>query len=150
MKRSIIYITESPGQTKKLGELLARTIAVGGAGKRARVLALRGDLGAGKTNFTQGLAAGLGIGATVNSPTFAIMKKYPLKDGNGFKTFYHIDCYRLESAADLAVLGVAEILNNSENIIAIEWPEVVKEILPKDILKINFEVVAENNRRIIF
>ncbi len=150
MKKQIICVAKSPAQTRKLGELLAKTILERGVGHRACVLPLIGDLGAGKSHFAQGFAKGVGIKTVVNSPTFAIMKKYPLKNRGGFGTFYHIDCYRLELSADLALLGIAEILNDPANIVAIEWPDIAMDILPKDILKINFEVAAANSRRIVF
>jgi tRNA threonylcarbamoyladenosine biosynthesis protein TsaE len=148
--KKISYITESPKQTKKIGELLAQAILAGRPAKRARVLALRGDLGAGKTNFTQGFAAGLGIKGTVNSPTFVILKKYPLKNCGTFKTFYHIDCYRLGSSADLAHLGVESILNDPADIVAIEWPDIARDILPENVLKIYFEPIEGNKRRVVF
>jgi tRNA threonylcarbamoyladenosine biosynthesis protein TsaE len=116
----------------------------------ALVVALRGDLGAGKTQFVQGLAKGLVIKETINSPTFVILKKYPfLKPIAGFKTFYHIDCYRLNSAKDLAALGIKEIFKNPENIVAIEWPEIINDFLPKSNLGITFKVVGKNKRQIL-
>jgi len=73
-KKKLIYATNSPAKTSRLGGMLAKTILESGKGDRARVLLLRGDLGAGKTQFTQGFAKGLGVRETVNSPTFIIMK----------------------------------------------------------------------------
>ncbi|MFZ3074305.1 MAG: tRNA (adenosine(37)-N6)-threonylcarbamoyltransferase complex ATPase subunit type 1 TsaE [Minisyncoccales bacterium] len=148
--KQLIYITGSVGQTRKLGALLAKAILANAAGKSARVLALSGNLGAGKTHFAQGFAFGLGIKGTIGSPTFAIMKKYPLGNQGDFKTFYHIDCYRLESGDDLRPLGIENILSGPNNIIAIEWPRIAQAILPKGILKITFEVISENKRRIEF
>ena len=148
--KNISCITESVERTRRLGSLLAKAILATTAGKSARVLALSGDLGAGKTHFAQGFASGLGIKGTIGSPTFAIMKKYPLENQGDFKTFYHIDCYRLESGDDLRLLGIENILSGPDNIIAIEWPRIAQAILPKGILKITFEVVSENKRRIEF
>jgi tRNA threonylcarbamoyladenosine biosynthesis protein TsaE len=149
-KEKTIYVTESPAQTKKLGFLLAQAILEDGPGKRARVLALRGDLGAGKTNFTQGFAKGLGIKETINSPTFVILKKYSIKDNGGFKFFFHIDCYRLGSDVDLLQLGIENILIDSANIVVIEWPDIIKDILLKDILPVGVEVVGKTWRHVSF
>ncbi|MFA6376791.1 MAG: tRNA (adenosine(37)-N6)-threonylcarbamoyltransferase complex ATPase subunit type 1 TsaE [Candidatus Paceibacterota bacterium] len=148
--KKIIYIAKSPAETKKLGFLLAKSVLEGEKRRRALVLALAGELGAGKTNFIQGFAGGLGIKGTVNSPTFVILKKYPLEGSSVIKTFYHIDCYRLGSKSDLEQLGVEKILTDSASIIAIEWPQIARDILPKGILKINFEVMGTGSRRIIF
>ncbi len=146
----IICVTNSASQTKKLGFLLAKMILECRPGKTARVLALRGELGAGKTNFVQGFAKELGIKAAITSPTFSIIKKYPIGSDTGFKTFCHIDCYRLDNAKDLAQLGFADLASDLSNIIAVEWPEIAKDILPKDFLKVEFEVVGQNSRRVIF
>lgn len=150
-KDKLIYITDSPAETKKIGELLAKTILENVAEKKALVLSLRGDLGAGKTQFVQGFARGLGIKETVNSPTFVILKKYSLAKGSGYRTFYHIDCYRLGSGRDLEELGVAAILKDGTNIVALEWPGVVAKDLPLgDSIEVEFEVRGPKERRIAF
>ena len=112
------------------------------------VFALSGDLGAGKTAFAKGIAKNLGIEESVNSPTFVLMHPYEINK-NGFKTFYHIDAYRLESEKDLAPLGIKEILNNKENIVLIEWSERVEKILPENSVRIHIEHLEENKREII-
>lgn len=145
-----IYIVDSPAQTKKTGRMLAKEILANGAGENARVLALSGELGAGKTNFIQGFAKGLGIGETISSPTFVIAKIYPLPPKIGFEKFYHIDCYRLNSAADLTFLNIKEIFADPKNIAAIEWPDIAAEILPPDATTINFEITGKKSRRVSF
>lgn len=147
MDKKIIYITTSPGQTKKLGFLLAQAAASRG-NATAFVMALGGDLGAGKTRFVQGFAAGLGIKDAVASPTFSIMKRYGFKTKESAGAFYHIDCYRLRSGGDLAFLGLDGIFNDPANIAAIEWPELAAGLLPKNTLRLNFEVAGKNKRRI--
>lgn len=144
------YITESPAQTKKLGRLLAKEILKNKPAKTGRVLALSGDLGAGKTSFVQGFARGLGVKETVNSPTFTVAKTYPLKNRGGFKNFYHIDCYRLESGADLGFLDIKKIFAGCQNIVAIEWPDVAGKILPKNTIAVDFETTGKNSRSISF
>ncbi len=144
------YRVLSPAQTKRTGRLLAKEILRAGAGDAARVLALSGRLGAGKTNFVQGFARGLGVKETVASPTFAIIKKYGLSPASGFKNFYHIDCYRLASERELAALGAAKIFGDPANIVAVEWPKIASGILPRQVVAINFEVVGEQSRVVEF
>jgi len=146
--RKQIYAAESPRQTKKLGGLLAKEILKSGPGKSPRVLALTGDLGAGKTNFIQGFAKGLEIKETISSPTFVIAKIYSLKKSAEFKNFYHIDCYRLKSGDDLALLGAKEIFSDPQNIVAVEWPLIAADSLPKNTIKIGFEIIDAKCRHI--
>ena len=131
-------------------------------GKGALVLTLTGELGAGKTTFTQGFVAGLGIKEEVSSPTFLIMKKIELhkhllkvksaklKVQSKFKSLYHLDCYRLKNEKDLIDLDIKEIIEDRENIILIEWPEKIKKILPKNLIKISFEYKSLKERLINF
>jgi tRNA threonylcarbamoyladenosine biosynthesis protein TsaE len=148
--QKIIFTTKIPSQTKKLGGLLAKTILESGAGESARVLALAGNLGAGKTNFIQGFAKGLGIKETINSPTFVILRKYPLANAcSGFEVFYHIDCYRLGSDKELLQLGVEGILKDPASIVAVEWPEIADNLFPRKVLMIEFETLGANERRIV-
>ena len=149
MSSNIEYISNSASITKKIGNNLAKTILGQSIGEQAVVVALKGDLGAGKTQFSQGVAKELGVKEAVNSPTFSIMKKYPLKKNkNGFKNFYHIDCYRLDSQADLAHLGIEDILIDPKNIVAVEWPKIIENLLPKSSFTINFEAIGKNKRKI--
>jgi tRNA threonylcarbamoyladenosine biosynthesis protein TsaE len=106
--------------------------------ENATVLAFYGNLGAGKTTLTQNIAGDLGIKDVVNSPTFVIQKKYKI-NGNKYKNLIHIDAYRLSSFEETKVLGLEEEFNKKENIIIIEWPENIKEILPKDLINIYLE-----------
>ena len=131
-------ITKNYQETQKAGELLAKEIK-----KTPLVVALEGNLGAGKTTFIQGMAKGLGIQEQITSPTFVIMKKYAI-DG-GF--FYHLDCYRLASSQDILELGFKEIIRPG-NVIAIEWAEKVKDVLPEDTLWLEFEYLDKDERKI--
>jgi len=135
------FTTKSFEETQKIGIEFAKHVLSMDVQKTALVLALSGDLGAGKTKFLQGFAQGLGIEEIVNSPTFVIMKRF----GN----FYHIDCYRLEKPEEIVELGFQEIISNPENIVAIEWPEKIAGILPKNAVKINFKHLEENKREIM-
>jgi len=128
-------VTTSAKETKDLGAKLARSL------KGGDVLALYGDLGSGKTTFTQGLAQALGIKQRIVSPTFVIYKKY--------KILNHIDCYRLENSDDLTGIDLDEIMGDPTAITIIEWPERIESLLPKDAVKIRFETVDEKTRRIV-
>jgi tRNA threonylcarbamoyladenosine biosynthesis protein TsaE len=99
-------------------------------GKNAQVIGLSGDLGAGKTAFTKEVAKLLGVRGRVSSPTFVIMKKYPIKK-SGFKYLFHLDAYRLKNHKELLHLGWDEIVAGKEHLVFIEWPENVKKAMPK-------------------
>ena len=132
-----VFTTLSSTQTQRFAEKFAGQIK---EQKKALIIGLQGDLGSGKTTFVQGFAKGLGVKEKVLSPTFVIMKKY----GN----FYHIDCYRLENSKELLELGWDKIMSNSQNIILIEWPERVKDILPTETIMMHFKAVGQNKREI--
>ncbi|KKR89226.1 MAG: ATP-binding protein [Candidatus Wolfebacteria bacterium GW2011_GWA2_42_10] len=137
-------------KTKKFAALLAREILkTKFSGKAALVLALSGHLGTGKTTFVQGFMRGAGIRKKITSPTFVLAKRFKIKNLR-FKNIYHIDYYRLHKPKELLELGLKEILNNPQNIVLIEWPEVVKRYLPKNIIKIKFEHGKRENERIIY
>ena len=116
--------------------------------KGALVFGLKGELGAGKTTFLQGFAKGLGIKNKIISPTFVIMNRFPIKKGK-FTNFYHLDCYRIEDAKEMKNLEFEEIINNSKNIVCIEWPEKIKKALPKNINMIKFDILEGDKRKII-
>lgn len=116
-------------------------------------MALSGNLGSGKTTFIQGLAKGLGIKQRIISPTFILMREYTTKfkcQMPNVKTFYHIDFYRLEKdvESELRNLGIEEIWGKRENIVAIEWAEKVKSVLPKNTIWVVFEDLGGDVRRI--
>lgn len=114
----------------------------------AAVLALSGELGAGKTAFTQALAGVLGASGPVQSPTYVIMKKHVLPQSAGWQTLVHIDAYRLKGEEDLAAISWGELLANPGNLIAIEWPERVAGAVPEGALPIKFEHVDPTVRAV--
>lgn len=126
MKEKIINTIE---ELHALAEEILASCSSKGA---AQVLALSGDLGAGKTAFTKELASLLGISYDITSPTFVIMKSYPIPAHPFFKTLVHIDAYRIESDDEMRVLGLTEILSDSTNLVCIEWPEKIQTLIPKD------------------
>jgi len=139
--------THSSEETCNLGFQSAKQELMKDIGQEARVFALQGELGSGKTTFVQGFAQGLGIKEKVLSPTFVIMKSYAIPASN--KTFYHIDCYRVERPKDLLELGWQEIAQNPNNIILLEWPERVEDILPVDKREVSFVSVGKTERKVV-
>lgn len=115
----------------------------------AIVIALEGDLGAGKTTLTQEIAKVLSVKENVISPTFIIMKKYEVVDKK-FKYLIHIDAYRLEKSEELFKLGFQELLDDKNNLIIIEWPELVPDCIPKNACKIKLSHTNENTHNIEF
>ncbi|HNX11151.1 MAG TPA: tRNA (adenosine(37)-N6)-threonylcarbamoyltransferase complex ATPase subunit type 1 TsaE [bacterium] len=132
-------ISRSDKQTESLGKKL------GAACQGGEVFALFGDLGAGKTCLTQGIAKSLGLKSKVNSPTFVIMKMYEVKKHKSIKHFYHIDAYRLSSAQELEAIGALDYLNQPDTVSVIEWPERIKKVLPAKAQKIKLKI---NHRRL--
>ena len=112
----------------------------------ATIVGLYGNLGSGKTTFVQAVARELGIKEVVTSPTFVIEKIYETGHVH-FARLIHIDAYRLENGRELQALNFEELVENKNNLILIEWPENVKEILPENHLKILCEFVDENSRK---
>ncbi len=97
----------------------------------ATLVTLSGELGAGKTSFAQGVASALGITEHVTSPTFVLEKIYVLPQNmRGFSKLVHIDAYRLKGGSELAALGFQELLQDPGNLILLEWPERVADVLP--------------------
>ena len=143
-------ITKNTSQTRKIGEILALEILKSlSKGRGAFVIGLIGDLGGGKTTFLQGFAKGLNIKEKILSPTFVILKRFKIKH-HTFKEFYHIDCYRLRKAGDLLNLGLKEAVCDSGNIIALEWADKIKKIIPKKSIIIKFNFIDNKTREIIF
>lgn len=144
------YITTNPSQTKKLGKALSKEVLKTKT-KAAFIIGLEGDLGGGKTTFLQGFARGLGIKQKILSPTFVIMRKYKIQNARyKIQNFYHIDCYRIQKSKEILNLGFKEILFNPQNIVAIEWANRIKEIMPRDTMWLKFEFINKKTRKITF
>ena len=112
----------------------------------ALVVALRGELGAGKTTFTQGLARALGIPQMPKSPTFLLAKEYKIPSTP--YSLWHLDCYRLKGHGDLVTLDIHRIFEEPTNIVLVEWPERIRDGLPRDHIEIHFEHAGEDKRSI--
>lgn len=128
------FITNSPEETEKIGAAVGRIIPAG------TVLAYRGDLGAGKTAFTRGLARGLGFTEAVTSPTYTIVNEYL----GGRLPLFHFDMYRLSSADDLFDIGWEDYLDRG-GVCAVEWSENVREALPPDAVTVTIARCPEND-----
>jgi tRNA threonylcarbamoyladenosine biosynthesis protein TsaE len=147
-------ISKNTKETEDIAKIfLAEIFKKAGKTKGSLVVALSGDLGAGKTAFTQAAAKHLGVKDKIKSPTFVIFKKYTLpspslrREGKiPFKFFFHLDAYRLKNEKELLHLGWEEIVGNKEHIVFIEWPENVKKIIPKDARHINISHKEKGQR----
>lgn len=130
--------TIDAGATSRLGEHLGTAITA------PMTLELISDLGGGKTTFVQGLARGLGYQDEVTSPTFTLSRIYKLPDG---RELHHFDLYRL-SGADVVVDELADVIGQPGIIVAIEWPETAKQVLPADHLSLTLAATGDNERDI--
>ena len=130
-------ITHNTRETRELGEKLAKSLQPGD------VVLLEGDLGAGKSELTRGIARGLGVTETVTSPSFTILNVYE----SGRCPLYHFDWYRLESAEELYELGMDEYLGG-DGIAVVEWPDRCPEAVPEKSILIRMRVLGENDREV--
>ena len=130
-------ISHSSQETFEFGRQFAASL------KRGDVLALAGDLGAGKTQFTKGLAAGLGVHEEVTSPTFTLIHEYP----GGRLPLFHIDLYRLEQEDEVLGIGIDEYLD-SDGVTVIEWADKFAALMPKGVRWIRFLVLEGDAREI--
>ncbi len=133
--------TDSPQQTRDFAEIVAKSM------EHNLVICLEGDLGAGKTLFTQGLCAALNVKETVTSPTFNLMNVY-----EGTKRVYHFDLYRLENEDDLYEIGFYEYsdVDGEDEVVLIEWPDRFMDCMPQDYLYIKIErgdILDESNTK---
>ncbi len=138
-KNTLDFISRSPEQSRRMGMRLGAMLQLGD------IICLQGDLGAGKTTFVQGLAQGWGSLDPVTSPTFIIVNIYHRPDE---KQLFHLDTYRLESAAEAEMLDLDEMLTSGA--LVIEWAERIESILPAERLWINLEYIDEEQRRLQF
>ena len=130
------FHTKSPAETRAIAETFASSLRGG------EVIALQGDIGVGKTIFTKGLAAGLGITSNVTSPTFNIVRQY-----NGRLPLYHFDVYRITEPDEMLEIGFEEYLYSGA-VVVIEWPELISDLIPQDAITITIEREEEDGRRI--
>ncbi len=133
----MLTVTNSAAETRELGEQLAKRLEPGD------VVLLRGDLGAGKSELTRGIARGLGVRETVTSPSFTILNVYE----SGRCPLYHFDWYRLESADELYELGLDEYIGG-DGIAVVEWPERCPEVVAERFVRIDIRATGDETREI--
>lgn len=133
------YICKNLVDTQNLANEFA-SLLFGG-----EVVTLCGDLGAGKTTFTQCLAKALGIKEPVTSPTFTLMNQYH----SGRINLYHFDMYRIEDIDEILETGLTEYFGNKDGVCMIEWAENIKPLLPAKLIKINIKKLGETERKFI-
>ncbi len=139
--------THSAQETEELGQKIAARILKKGSGAHSTILALYGELGSGKTTFVRGFGRGLGLPHRFLSPTFIIVREYPLETGF-FRRFYHVDLFRTETEADLTDFGFTEIFADPGHLVVIEWAERLGLLLPNDRIDVNF-MHKNNDKRVI-
>jgi tRNA threonylcarbamoyladenosine biosynthesis protein TsaE len=143
------YLSKNLAETAKIAEQFIAKINDIQTSK-AVIVGLFGDLGSGKTTFTQSIGKILGVKEIMTSPTFVIEKRYDLNSRFGFKKLIHIDAYRLELSKELLNLDFQKDLDNKDNLILIEWPERVGGVLPADLIKVELQFISESEREIEF
>lgn len=134
------YISKSDKDTTKIATEFAANL------KGGELIALSGNLGAGKTVFVKALASALGIEENITSPTFVLMKVYDIKHGQADK-FVHVDCYRLDGKEDLDDIGLGDYLNYDNIIVAVEWADKVANF-PDNTIKVDIEILEGDQRKI--
>jgi len=133
-----VYDVGSPEEMQRLGEMIAAGLGVGD------VLMLHGDLGAGKTTLTQGIAAGLGVREPVQSPTFTLVREHRGRE----LTLYHLDLYRLVDPDELESLGYEVYLDPPDGVSVIEWPERAGDWLPESFTVVRIDHLGGDRRRV--
>ena len=161
-----IFHSFSSEETKAFGAEIAKSLIAPPSSRLRRasdrstsntgalVIALRGDLGTGKTTFTQGFFRGLGMKRNPISPTFVIMRRYKVpsrkpKVRSCFTDIYHFDAYRLKKEEDVEVLEFGKIMSDPKNIVLVEWPEKIKGVLPRGTMRLDFIHGKKENERTI-
>jgi tRNA threonylcarbamoyladenosine biosynthesis protein TsaE len=137
------YISNNLEETQKIAQDFVAALAP--KETDATVVGLYGNLGAGKTTFTQSIAKAVGVEEKVASPTFVIEKIYELSNQK-FSHLIHIDAYRIEDSKELTLLGFTEIISNPRNLILVEWPEKVADVMPEHI-KVTLKPLENENSR---
>jgi tRNA threonylcarbamoyladenosine biosynthesis protein TsaE len=141
------FTIKSLKEMNAFAESVARTL------KGGQFLALTGELGAGKTAFVKGLAKALGIKQVVQSPTFLLMKCYPVRMVHGPRSMLHslchVDAYRIKNERELLAIGLGEKISDENTVTVVEWADLVPELIPKNAIKIKFEHGANDKERIV-
>ena len=139
MDSNVSIITQSAKETQDYGQTVADSL------KPPAIFCLYGELGSGKTTFTQGFAKGVGIKNRLLSPTFIIVRRYDLPENS---LLYHVDLYRLNSTDEMEKLGLSEMFAGPDAFVVIEWAERLGDLLPEDRIDIHFSVLDDGKHKI--
>ncbi len=139
-------VSQSPEDTQAIAAKLAQRLMAAMPGSTATIVALRGDLGAGKTTFTQGFAKAIGVVEQPKSPTFNLAKRYGIP-GTPY-SLWHLDCYRLAGHKDLAAMDMHAVFADPNNLVLIEWPERISDGLPRDHVEVHLLHEGSDSRGI--
>lgn len=134
----------------RIAETIIARAQVHAKDEHATLITFSGDLGAGKTTLIKEVARQLGVADDLASPTFVIYKKYAIPESAPWKYLIHGDMYRLESADDILKLGWQDILDNPDNLVLIEWPEKVADVIPKWAIRISIKHQNNDGRVLTF
>ncbi len=141
-KDTLEFISRSPDQTLRVGARLGRHLNGGD------ILALEGDLGSGKTVFAQGIGMGWGASSRLVSPTYVLVRRH--RRHQDALELYHIDLYRLTTAAEVEMLGLEEVIGAPETVSLVEWPERHMGLFPEDRLWVHLRILDEYRRSLVF
>jgi len=136
----VLFVSTSDQETREIAKKILLDLEEG------TVICLYGDLAAGKTTFSQGIAAALGINR-LTSPTFIIMREYPTNN-EVISRLYHLDLYRIDNPEEIKAFDLDEIIQDKKNLIIIEWPERIENILPSKRIDVHFKITDDNEREI--
>lgn len=141
-RRSFEATSSSEEQTLRIGARLGALLP------KHCVIALQGEMGAGKTAFARGLGEGWGVDQPLRSPSFALIQKHHRPADQA--VLYHVDLQRIESAAALAGIGLRELLDDEDAVFVIEWPERIETLLPSNALRVRIRAISETKRQLLF
>lgn len=141
-KDTLEFISRSPEQTLRVGARLGRYLSGGDT------LALEGDLGSGKTVFAQGIGMGWGASSRLVSPTYVLVRRH--RRHQDALELYHVDLYRLTTAAEVEMLGLEEVIGVPETVSLVEWPERHMGLFPQDRLWVHMRILDEYRRSLVF
>ncbi len=134
-------VSSSAAETHAAGAAFADLLRPGD------IVLLEGPLGAGKTTFTQGVAAGLGVSERVTSPTFTVVRQHTCHNQRGIRTLHHADVYRVENLSEVEDLSLGELVEESA-VVLVEWGEIAETVLGTGALRVRFAVTGDDDRRL--
>ena len=134
--------TYSAEQTEEIAQNLVKKLNPGDS------ICLFGDLGAGKTIFSKGIAKGLGVKERIISPTFALVREHEIDGSSTIKKLYHLDLYRVETKEEVYSIGIDDILSDTQSIVIIEWAERLGDQIPKKCIRVHIDHKKDNTRTI--